>query len=84
MKFPNLEWAIDRQRFAHYEVAADADLSPSTFSRCLSGRADFPAGARQKIANLLGYPEEWLFQEPVPPNGGHGIRRGSELRPQPA
>jgi transcriptional regulator with XRE-family HTH domain len=86
MKFPNLEWAIDQQRFAHYEVAAEADMSPSTFSRCLSGRVEFSAEERGKIASLLGYPATWLFQEIVPPviKNTQRIRDGIELQPQPA
>jgi hypothetical protein len=67
MKFPNLVWASSHDRLANYQVAAAAKMSESRFSRCLSGRAEFSEKERIRLANCLGYPEAWLFQQVEPP-----------------
>jgi len=63
MRFPNLVWAIGQHRLAHYEVAGSAGMSEARFSRCLNGRFEFSEGERVKIAGLLGYSQEWLFEQ---------------------
>lgn len=67
MKFPNLLWAIEERRLAHYELASRIKMDASRFSRCLRGRFDFAPHERQRVAEVLGYPESWLFTKPAPP-----------------
>lgn len=67
MLYPNLAWAISNKRLPNYQVASLARLSESSFSRALSGRRDFSPEERERIATVLNFPAEWLFQEPVPP-----------------
>lgn len=69
MKFPNLCWALSEKGLAHWRVAVEIPMEPSTFSRRLNGRKDFTAIERERLAHLLGYPAEWLFQILVPPTG---------------
>ena len=66
MQFPNLIWAV-AQRGPQYKFAAALGESESWLSRRLSGRVIFSLEERQTIAQALGYPAEWLFQEPQPP-----------------
>jgi hypothetical protein len=67
MRFPNLVWAIEDKRLRHYEVADRSGVSTFRFSRCLRGRSEFEARERSRIAEVLGYPETWLFSQPMPP-----------------
>jgi hypothetical protein len=67
MKYPNLSWAIAERGVTHYQVAAEANMSPTRFSRCASGRSEFSSGERLALASYLGYPSAWLFQEMSPP-----------------
>ncbi len=67
MRFPNLFWAIEQKRLAHYELAARVGMDASRFSRCLRGRFEFVPYQKQRIAEVLAYPAEWLFTEPRPP-----------------
>ena len=67
MKFPNLIWAIARRRLAHYELAVAAELTETKFSKGLNGRVEFSPEERLRIAKVLGYEQDWLFQEIVPP-----------------
>lgn len=66
MKYPNVLWAIS-QRGNRYRFAAMIGRSESWLSRRLLGRVAFEPGERAAIAKVLGYPVEWLFQEPQPP-----------------
>ena len=66
MKFTNLEWAI-KQQGSQFRFAAQLGQSESWLPRRLTGRAEFKAEDQQHIAELLGYPAEWLFQIMVPP-----------------
>jgi transcriptional regulator with XRE-family HTH domain len=66
VKFLNLEWAI-KQQGSQFRFAAQLGQSESWLSRRLTGRAEFKAEEQQHIAELLGYPNEWLFQILVPP-----------------
>jgi transcriptional regulator with XRE-family HTH domain len=66
VKFTNLEWAI-KQQGSQFRFAALLGQSESWLSRRLTGRAEFKAEDQQHIAELLGYPAEWLFQVLVPP-----------------
>lgn len=66
MRFPNLLWAI-RQNGSQFRLAASLDESESWLSRRLTGRVEFTADERARVANALDYSAEWLFQEPQPP-----------------
>ncbi len=66
MKYPNVLWAIS-QAGNRYKFAAMIGHSESWLSRRLLGRVLFTADERQTIAQALGYPVEWLFQQPTPP-----------------
>jgi hypothetical protein len=67
MRFPNLCWALSEKSLAHWKIALKIPMEPSTFSRRLNGRGDFTTTERERIAQILGYPAEWLFQILVPP-----------------
>ena len=41
--------------------------SESWLSRRLLGRVPFTPDERRTVGQALGYPVEWLFQEPQPP-----------------
>jgi|HubBroStandDraft_6_1064221.scaffolds.fasta_scaffold861372_2 transcriptional regulator with XRE-family HTH domain len=66
LKYPNAIWAIN-QFGNRYKLAAAIGRSESWLSRRLLGRAELSFEERQTIAEALGYPPEWLFQEPQPP-----------------
>jgi hypothetical protein len=66
LKYPNLLWAISG-RGNRWKFARVMDHSESWLSRRLLGRVEFSSEDRQKIAEALGYPAEWLFQELQPP-----------------
>jgi hypothetical protein len=66
MKYPNLVWAIEKKRFAHYEVAAEVKVERTRFSRCLHGAAEFAPHEMTRIGEALGYSAEWLFAAPRP------------------
>jgi hypothetical protein len=66
LDFPNLLWAVS-QFGNRYQLAAAIGCSESCLSRRLVGRVSFNAEEREVIAKTLGYPTEWLFQEPQPP-----------------
>jgi transcriptional regulator with XRE-family HTH domain len=66
MKYLNLAWAI-RQRGSQFRFALLLGESESWLSRRLTGRVDFTAEERDRVAQALGYPADWLFQAPSPP-----------------
>ena len=66
MKYPNVVWAIS-QFGNRYKLAAAIGCSESWLSRRLVGRVALTSEEREVIAKALGYPVEWLFQEPQPP-----------------
>jgi transcriptional regulator with XRE-family HTH domain len=66
LKYPNVLWAIS-QFGDRYKFAAMIGRSESWLSRRLLGRVEFKADEREEIAKALGYPADWLFQEPQPP-----------------
>ena len=66
MNFPNLLWAIS-QFGNRYELAAVIGCSESWASCRLVGRVAFNSKEREVVAKALGYPADWLFQEPQPP-----------------
>lgn len=68
MRYPNLVWAIEKKRFAHYEVAALVKIERTRFSRCLHGVSDFVPHEMTRISEALGYTAAWLFSELKPPN----------------
>lgn len=76
MKFPNLFWALSEKGLAHWKIAVNIPMEPSAFSRRLNGRGDFTATEQERIAGLLGYPAEWLFQIPMPPAAEPECSRG--------
>lgn len=67
MHYPNLLWAV-RQSGSQFQLAAVLGESESWLSRRLTGRVDFATEDRVRIAQALGYPDEWLFQTPTPPS----------------
>ena len=67
MKFPNIHWALSERRIAQFQLADAIGWGESKFSRALSGRVEFTPEERMKIAEVLGFPEPWIFQEVVPP-----------------
>jgi len=67
MRFPNLSWALAERGLRQYRLANLLDVADSWLSRALAGRTNFTAAHRQRIAEILGYPATWLFQEVQPP-----------------
>lgn len=67
VKFPNLVWAIEKKRLAHYELSSEVKIERTRFSRCLHGAGEFTPQERTRISEVLGFSAEWLFAEPVPP-----------------
>jgi len=67
MRFPNLVWAASHRGMPHYGLASAAGLSEARFSRALHGRVKFDPRERTRIADVLGFDEVWLAQEPLPP-----------------
>jgi len=67
MRFPHVEWAAARRGIPHYKLAAMIGRSEARLSRCLSGRTDFTSDECAAIAQTLGFPETWLFEEVAPP-----------------
>lgn len=78
MKFLNLAWAI-RQQGSQFRFALQLGESESWLSRRLTGRVEFTSEERNRIANALGYPVDWLFAIPNPP----ARRTASQLEPTP-
>jgi hypothetical protein len=66
-RYPNLVWAIEKKRLAHYELATEVKIERTRFSRCLHGAAEFAPHEMTRISEALGYSTEWLFAEPKPP-----------------
>ena len=50
MHFPNLAWAIDHRRLAHYQLAAKVGMERTRFSRCLNGAAEFASHEKERIS----------------------------------
>jgi transcriptional regulator with XRE-family HTH domain len=67
MHFPNLLWAV-RQGGSQFRLAAALGESESWLSRRLTGRVEFTAEERVRVARALNYPADWLFQAPTPPS----------------
>jgi hypothetical protein len=67
VKFPNLYWAIDNRRLAHYEFSACVHMERTRFSRCLNGLTEFAPDEKDRIAEILEFPAEWLFLGAMPP-----------------
>jgi hypothetical protein len=67
VRFPHLLWAIENWG-PHYRLAQAIGRSEARLSRCLSGRANFSSEERFAIASILGFPQEWLFEEAMPPD----------------
>jgi hypothetical protein len=66
LRYPYVLWAI-LQIGNRYKFAAKIGHSESWLSRRLLGRVPFTPKERHTVAQALGYPPEWLFQEPQPP-----------------
>ena len=45
-------------------------MEASRFSRCVTGRFEFAPHEKTRIAEVLGFPSEWLFAEVKPPRPG--------------
>jgi hypothetical protein len=67
MKFPNLVYAISLKRLPHYEIARAAEISEWRFSRLLNGRGEFSPVERERLAQVLSFDRDWLFDTPKPP-----------------
>jgi hypothetical protein len=67
MKYMNLRFAIEHRRVYGYELANALRLDPANFSRRLRGRTQFAPYQKARIAELLGFPADWLFAEMVFP-----------------
>ena len=67
MKYANLHVAMKMRRIKQYELGTTLGLSAPTVSLKLSGRIAMTPEERQKIADVLGYTADWLFQELTPP-----------------
>jgi hypothetical protein len=65
-KYPNLVWAIEKKRLAHYELSAQIKIERTRFSRCLHGTGEFAPHEMTAISEALGYSLAWLFAEPRP------------------
>jgi transcriptional regulator with XRE-family HTH domain len=61
MIFPNLSFALTHRGVRQFQLAARADMSESALSRALSGRREFSAGERARVAEILCFDVEWLF-----------------------
>ena len=70
MKYMNLRFAIEHRRMYGYELADALRLDPANFSRRMKGRTEFAPHQRARIAELLGFPADWLFAEMVFPKTG--------------
>jgi hypothetical protein len=68
MKYMNLRFAIEHRRVYGYELADALRLDPANFSRRLRGRTQFAPHQKARIAELLGFPADWLFAETVFPS----------------
>jgi cyanate lyase len=66
MKFPNLVYAISLKRLPHYEIAQAVGMSEWRFSRLLNGRSELLDAERKRIAEVLGFDDDWLFERPKP------------------
>jgi transcriptional regulator with XRE-family HTH domain len=73
MRFPNLVWAI-RECGSQFQFAAKLGANESWLSRRLTGRIQFSAEDQSRIAEILGYPANWLFQTPQPPSHEQNAR----------
>ncbi len=67
MRYLNLLWALRNRRITNWELAHEIKMDPSRFSRCLNGRFEFAPHERNRIAEVLDYPADWLFALPSPP-----------------
>jgi transcriptional regulator with XRE-family HTH domain len=61
MIFPNLSLALTHRGVRQFQLAARAEMSESALSRALSGRREFSAVERARVAEILGFDVEWLF-----------------------
>jgi hypothetical protein len=66
MKFPNLVYAISLKRLPHYEIAQTVGMSEWRFSRLLNGRSELLNVERKRIAEVLDFDVDWLFERPKP------------------
>ena len=70
--FPNLAYAMALRGMLAYELAAQANMSESRFSRCQRGRLPFTSAETARIAETLRFAEAWLFARPTPPRTACG------------
>jgi len=69
--FPNLLYAMTLRGLLGYQLAAEAGIHESRFSRCQRGRLAFAPAEMALIAKILRFDEAWLFTRPTLP---HGVR----------
>jgi hypothetical protein len=65
VKYPHLLWALANWG-PHYKFAQAIGKSEARLSRCLSGRTSFTSQERSEMARVLGFSEDWLFEEVEP------------------
>jgi hypothetical protein len=66
VRFPHLLWAISNWG-PQYRLAQSISRSEARLSRCLSGRTEFSPEEQTALSRVLGFPENWLFEEVIPP-----------------
>jgi len=59
--FVNLISALRAKGVRGYEAARKAGMTETKLSRALHGRAEYSLAERQRIAELLGLNEAWLY-----------------------
>ena len=67
MHFPNIAYAAGVRGLVQYQLAEAAGMNESRMSRCLNGRFEFTPAERERIADVLGFEQAWLFETPKPP-----------------
>src|SRR5580704_8323210 len=67
VKYPNIAYAADIRGLAQYQLASSAGMSETRLSRCVNGRTEFSPEERNRVAQVLGFDEPWLFERPKPP-----------------
>ncbi len=72
MTFPNIVWELKRRRLPQYAFAKSVRIDKTRFSRAMSGIVELTEIERERIAQALGYPEDWLFSRPAPPRSSSG------------
>lgn len=65
--FPNLLWILRLERIPQWLLAETVGISAAALSLKLAGRMSFLEMERARVAQIVGYREQWLFQQLAPP-----------------